>query len=115
MGPGHHVLLGAAGRVLQSLLRAGGTARAGFGGPGPALPCSSWLSAGAGGQQCRGQRRVRAGLSVQPRLGWDVHTRFEVFVSWCCGPGSPPASLASADKVRNDQAKMTQPCSQDAG
>lgn len=30
-------------------------------------------------------------------------------------PSSPPASLASADKVRDDQAKMTQPRSQDAG
>lgn len=66
---------------------------------------------GAGGQQCGAQ--LRAARSVH--LGWDVHTRFAVCTSWCGGPGTPPASSASADKVGSDQMKMTQPCSGDAG
>ena len=87
----------------------------GLGGPGPALPRSGWLSPGAGGRQCRGQHGLRAALSVQPGLGWELHTGLTVSVSRCGGPSSPPAPLASAGKVRNDQAEMTQPCLRDAG
>lgn len=54
-------------------------------------------------------------LAAQPGLRWEVYTRFAVFVSWCGGPSSPSASLASSDEDRNDQAKTTQPCSWYAG
>lgn len=92
-GPRHRLLLpGGAGG-------AGGAPPPGLGCGVTLLPCPliplSLHGTGWGGMLAEGARSVSC---------------------WRGGPpSSPPASLASADKVRDDQAKMTQPRSQDAG